>query len=199
MRTGVILAGGQNRRMNGRCKALLPFKGKTILERQISEMERVCEEIILVTNQPEQFKSYLSSKLQVIGDRIPGKGPLSGMHAAFHLATGEECWVVSCDLPFASGKVAQFLSDLRRESDADAVVPVVDGRIHPLHAVYHRRSLAILSDCLLRGEYRVQHFLRQIDTLEVKEREFLVRGFPSTFVLNVNTPEEYERAINLKI
>jgi molybdopterin-guanine dinucleotide biosynthesis protein A len=199
MRTGVILAGGQNRRMNGRCKALLPFKGKTILERQISEMERFCEEIILVTNQPEQFKSYVSAKLQVIVDRIPGKGPLSGMHAAFHHAMGEECWVVGCDLPFASEKVAQFLLELRRESGADAVVPVVHGRIHPLHAVYHRRSLAVLSDCLLRGEYRVQHFLRQIHTLEVKEREFLDRGFPSTFVFNVNTPEEYQRAKNLKI
>jgi molybdopterin-guanine dinucleotide biosynthesis protein A len=65
--------------------------------------------------------------------------------------------------------------------------------------VYHRRSLAVLSDCLLRGEYRVQHFLRQIHTLEVKEREFLDRGFPSTFVFNVNTPEEYQRAKNLKI
>ena len=58
MLTGVILAGGQNKRMDGQNKALLSFSNERLIERQIRIMQESCEEIIVVTNDPP-YIAYL--------------------------------------------------------------------------------------------------------------------------------------------
>jgi molybdopterin-guanine dinucleotide biosynthesis protein A len=65
---------------------------------------------------------------------MPGKGPLGGMHAAFLAAAYAYCWVVGCDMPFLSPEAALLM--LSRIAEHDAVVPVIKGKLHPLHGVY---------------------------------------------------------------
>lgn len=84
MLTGVILAGGDNRRMGGRVKALLPFHGEPLIVRQIRRMRIACDTVIAVARYPEKLEDALmNDDILLIEDRIPGKGPLGGMHAAF--------------------------------------------------------------------------------------------------------------------
>ena len=52
MLTGAILAGGDNRRMNGEAKALLTFGAEKLIQRQIRQMREICSEMIVVTNHP---------------------------------------------------------------------------------------------------------------------------------------------------
>ena len=44
--------------------------------------------------------------------------------------------VVACDMPFLSSRLLQEL--VRRASAVDVVIPLVDGRPEPMHAVYRR-------------------------------------------------------------
>jgi molybdopterin-guanine dinucleotide biosynthesis protein A len=193
--SGVILAGGKNRRMRGRVKALLPFHGSTFLDVQLKEMKKVCTEILLVTNEPDLFSFALDEQVLIMKDRTPGLGPLGGMEAAFSKVRHSDIWVVGCDMPFLSGRVAQVLAELRTQSACDAVIPVVKGKIQPLHAVYHRDCGKQISYLLQSGARQVTRFLDSIDSLYVDEAFFEQRSIPVQFAENVNTPEDYQRIL----
>lgn len=195
MITGAILAGGQNRRMEGKMKALLPFSGQLLIERQITQLKSVCDEIIVVTNQPNLFLPVLDRSIRIITDYFPSKGPLSGMHAALSLARNPDVWIVGCDMPFISAQAAQALREQKDSIKCDAVVPVIDGKTHPLHGVYSKSCADAISALLLSGEYRVMEMLRMIYWQEAQDSFFLDRGIPLDFVTNVNNPEEYEQAL----
>ncbi|WP_438449280.1 molybdenum cofactor guanylyltransferase [Gorillibacterium sp. sgz5001074] len=195
MITGAILAGGQNRRMEGKMKALLPFAGELLIERQIAQMKTVCEEIIVVTNQPSLFLPVLDRSIRIITDYFPSKGPLSGMHAALSLARHPDVWIVGCDMPFISAEAAQVLLEQKRSVKCDASVPVIDGRTHPLHGIYSKSCADAISALLLAGEYRVMEMLRMIYWQEAAEALFTERGIDLAFVTNVNNPEEYDMAL----
>jgi molybdopterin-guanine dinucleotide biosynthesis protein A len=195
MVTGVILAGGLNRRMHGKMKALLPFHGETLLERQIREMKLICEELLLVTNQPDLFPPLLGDEIEVVRDEIPFQGPLGGMHTAFTRANHDDVWVVGCDLPFLSSRIAQALIACRHRFNCDAVVPVIGGQIHPLHAIYGKACGHVIFDLLRQDIRKVKQFLQRIDWKMADESFFIEHGFDMRFVTNVNTPEEYKKAL----
>ncbi|MBH8599621.1 molybdenum cofactor guanylyltransferase [Thermoactinomyces sp. CICC 10523] len=195
MLTGVILAGGQNRRMNGQVKALLPFGGEPLLKRQLQEMKQVCEEIWVVTNQPGRFVPYAKEGIRIISDDWPGMGPLGGMASAFSKASYPDVWVVGCDMPFICGRVAQRLVECRTSQSVEAVVPVVEGKRQPLHAVYDKTSAEIIRELLKKGVRQVNGFLEAIRCRYVDETFFARQGLSLQFAMNVNTPKEYERAL----
>lgn len=192
MVTGVILAGGQNRRMNGKKKALLPFRGETLLQRQIEKMRALCAELIVVTNEPELFSSY---DVKLTTDIFPGKGPLSGMHAAFSEANNVNLWVVGCDMPFISSKAAEAMLIHNEEHRYDAVIPSVEDRLHPLHGIYRKSTADRIFDCITNEEYRVTSFLKKIDWNKVGPDFLNARQVNHNFVLNVNTPEQFKAAL----
>lgn len=195
MITGAILAGGQNRRMEGKMKSLLPFSGELLIERQIKLLKTVCDEIIVVTNQPGVFLPLLDRSIRIITDYYPSKGPLSGMHAALSLASNQEVWIVGCDMPFISPQAAQALWQLKKTLKCDGVIPLIDGRTHPLHGLYSKSCADAVSALLLSGEYRVSEMLRMIYWQEAPEAYFQEQGIDLKFVTNVNSPEDYEAAL----
>lgn len=195
MITGAILAGGQNRRMEGKMKALLPFSGQLLIERQITQLKPICDEIVVVTNQPGLFLPVLDRSIRIITDYFPSKGPLSGMHAALSLARNPDVWIVGCDMPFLSPQAAQAMYDLKKRAKCDAVVPVIDGKTHPLHGIYSKSCADAISALLLSGEYKVMEMLRMIYWQEALESFFMEKGIDLSFVTNVNNPEEYKRAL----
>src|SRR5699024_12091296 len=62
---GVILAGGKSTRM-GTNKALLKIDNRTVIEKVASELQLVCDKVIIVTNVPDDYR-FLDFDL--IGDR----------------------------------------------------------------------------------------------------------------------------------
>lgn len=195
MLTGAILAGGQNRRMNGQMKAFLSFHGERLIERQIREMKTICDEIIVVTNRPELFNDIVDHGIRIITDQIPGKGPLSGMHAVFSCARYNDVWVVGCDMPFICSQAALVLHNIVYKAQCDAAIPFIEGRIHPLHGVYRRSSVEAAEAVLNSGNYRLTHFLDRINWEKADESCFVRHNLKSHFVVNVNTPEEYRNAV----
>ncbi|UUZ83494.1 NTP transferase domain-containing protein [Paenibacillus sp. P26] len=124
--TGVILAGGQNRRMNGRSKAPLTIGGQTFLSRQLSEMSRVCSELLLIAPDRTPFERELEpygERVRIEADLHPGLGPLAGLETAMTMALGEVLWVVGCDMPFLSADAAVALEELRRQERTELAVP----------------------------------------------------------------------------
>ncbi|CAG7648953.1 molybdenum cofactor guanylyltransferase [Paenibacillus allorhizosphaerae] len=198
---GVVLAGGMNRRMGGRPKALLERNGRTFLELQLEEMSQLCRERILVTNEPERYKPVLErakGEVRVVRDLQPGGGPLAGIQAALHAAASDMLWVVGCDMPCIHARAAEALEQLRAEADAEAAIARIGGRLHPLHGVYHRRCLPQVEAMLAEEERRLMRLFDRISWRAGDEVVFESKGIGLDFVRNINDPEQYNVFIERK-
>ncbi|MCP3773877.1 molybdenum cofactor guanylyltransferase [Paenibacillus sp. MZ04-78.2] len=196
--TGVILAGGQNRRMGGQSKALLMYEGDTFLARQLAELGSLCTELLIVTQEPERYEAVVhafsgESPVRIIPDQQPGRGPLAGFQAAMKSASYEELWIVGCDMPWVDAEAAKALSELRSSVGADAAVAKIDGRLHPLHGIYLKNCLPEVERLLAANDLRLMGLLDAV-TLQVVDELFLERkGVSKGFIRNINDPDEYER------
>lgn len=199
--TGVLLAGGRNRRMNGTLKALLEWKGRPFLQWQLEEMSKLCRQIIIAAGtdvRAAELRGLISgaaihneTAVSVITDQRAGEGPLAGMEAAMLQSAHEWLWVCACDMPFIDAEAARLMLEGVVLTDGRAVVPQLDGKVHPLHGLYQLASLPVLQAQLDAGDGRMIHFLDCIDALMLDNSFFTDRGIPLRFVYNVNDPSQY--------
>ncbi|HEY0826879.1 MAG TPA: molybdenum cofactor guanylyltransferase [Bacilli bacterium] len=195
--TGAILAGGENRRMNGQAKALLPFSGELLIERQIRELQRICSEVMVVTNEPELYLPILDSAVRVISDIYPRNGPLSGIHSVLTQSSYEDVWIVACDMPFISAKAAKWMQVRKSELKVDAVIPISFTKIHSLHGIFTKCCMEPISGMLEAGEYHVMELLKKVNWFAADEIFFHEKGLDMIFTTNVNTYEDYLQALIL--
>jgi molybdopterin-guanine dinucleotide biosynthesis protein A len=198
MMTGVILAGGQNRRMGGRHKALLPFRGVPLLTIQLEEMARICKHILIVTNTPHLFEPIIRefhlAEVNCMPDLLPGKGPLSGIHAACKAVRTNHFWLVGCDMPFLSAAAAEALHELCGQKQADAAIPVIQGKVQPLHAIFDKKIVLAAEDLLAQESYKLMGLLERINYEHAGDAFFAHKKIGLTFTVNLNTPEEFDSA-----
>ena len=185
--TGVILAGGASRRM-GSNKALLEFGGTSLVERVYHTMSKLFNEVILVTNTPEEF-AFLPCR--TVADRYLDAGAIAGLHAGLAASSTERIFAVACDMPFLNPELIKLLC--ASKNDCDAVVPVNrEGLREPLHAVYSRSILPVLQEIIERDERSILDLLDKIETTLVTRDIFqTIAGAEESF-RNVNTPEDYQ-------
>lgn len=183
----VILAGGASSRM-GRDKARLTLAGETFLEQIAGELAGFDEVLLSVDRAGARAELGLS----LVADRFPSCGPISGLYSALTACRSDWLLAVSCDIPLFSHKIADYLISSLREGD-DAAVPVTgDGRLHPLCAVYSRRTADLLREQIMLGDYRMLHALGRMN---VRRCPLMDSGLPDELLQNINTPEQYEHLL----
>jgi molybdopterin-guanine dinucleotide biosynthesis protein A len=131
-----------------------------------------------------------------VRDVHEGLGAMGGLHAA--LAACETPWaaVVSCDLPFVTAELFERLASLRGD-DVDAVAPLQeDGRPQPLCALYAASCRGTAERLIRTGELRPRALLREVRTRWVPFAELSDLDGAQLFFNNVNTPADYEKAVN---
>lgn len=192
MWSGIILAGGTNRRMDGAPKSLLRFGNETLVERQVREMRTVCSEIIVVTDEPGLYLRVLDRDVRIITDYYRAKGPLVGIHAGLKLSTLDRAWIVGCDMPYIDARASAVLRDALHQG-GQAAVPNVNGGLYPLHGLYEKGCAELAGSLIEQGETSASALLRHLDWQEVGESRFTEAGVPLHFVTNINTVEDYER------
>jgi molybdopterin-guanine dinucleotide biosynthesis protein A len=175
----------------GTDKSRLRLGGRTFTERVAAALGAFAPEVSVVSARPESA----GSSWPLVEDIYRDCGALGGLHAALSACRAPWAAVVSCDLPFVTGELFVRLGELRTE-EADAVVPrQPDGRPQPLCALYSpARCLALAARLLDEGERRPRVLLQQARTRWVAPTELADLRDAELFFLNVNTPEDYERA-----
>jgi molybdenum cofactor guanylyltransferase len=195
MLTGVILAGGQNRRMGGKPKALIPFRGVPLLNIQLQEMAKICQQILIVTHIPELFapilQEFQQAAVRCIPDVMPGKGPLSGIQAACLTAATDRLWIVGCDMPYLSAAAAEALNELCEVTQADAVIPVIHEKVQPLHGIYDKRIAPVVSELLEMEQFQLMGLLERIHFQTADDSFFAQKNIALTFTVNLNTPDDF--------
>lgn len=184
----IILAGGKNTRM-GANKALLEIEHRQLISRIIDELAGDFPQIIIVANDPEQYRQF---GVRVTPDIIPERGPLSGIHAGLSVSPYRLNFITACDMPFINGPLAAYM--VSRTGDADALVPRIDDKWQPLFAIYARDCLPAIADCLARERCKVTAFYPAVRVKYIEED--IVRKFsdPDRVFYNINTPAELAQA-----
>jgi len=186
--TGVILAGGQSRRM-GRNKALMTLGGVRLIDRVVETMQHVCTDLLMVTNTPEV---YADLRLPMVGDVWPDKGSLGGIYSALYHATTPYCLVVACDMPFLQTSVLQYL--VSQIETYDVVMPEVGGEPQPLHAIYGRACLQPIAQRLEANRLKIVGFLPDVKVRTVTADELRLLDPDLRAFQNLNTPEDMAAA-----
>jgi molybdopterin-guanine dinucleotide biosynthesis protein A len=187
----LVLAGGASRRM-GRDKAGLSWDGEPLLYRVIARLSPVADGV-WVSARPAQ--ELPPGPYRRVDDRRPGEGPLAGLAAGLAAIGGSGAVAVAaCDYPFADP--ALFPALRNAAPNAAAVVPVLDGRSHPLMAIWRADASATCERALARGARRVREVLEEIGGIEIPVTELgLVE--PERSLLNVNDRETLALALRL--
>lgn len=184
---GIILAGGKSSRFQGN-KALAEVASQRLIDRIILVLESVLPKLILVTNTPFDYKGV---GVDIVTDIIPGKGPLSGIHAGLVASPYSLNFVTACDMPFINGALVEYLVN-RACSSVDAVVPMVKGYAEPLAAVYRKTCIPFIEQSLRAERYKVTDFYNCVRVAYVTEHDLAPLIEANTF-FNINTREDLKK------
>jgi molybdopterin-guanine dinucleotide biosynthesis protein A len=186
---GVIQAGGKSTRMGGRPKALLDLGGRRIIERVVDAVAPVLGDPLIVTNTPELY-AFLG--LPMVADVHPDHGSLGGIYSGLVAAAGEAAFTVACDMPFLHPDLVRLV--VERAPLGDVVIPRVGEQLETMHACYAKRCLPHMQERLAAGRFRIVGFFEHVRVVEVSEEDLRAYRDPAVAFMNVNTPEELDRA-----
>lgn len=183
--TGVILAGGESRRM-GCDKSLLPVEGARFIDHIHRRLSALFDEVIIVTNSPSLYQDIPCRK---VPDIYYAKGSLAGIHSGLCHARHERVFVVACDMPFLNAEVIRDLC--AHAEQGEVVIPQSPRGPEPLHALYHKSCLPAIEEALDQGRRRIVAFFPAVQVHEVALAELTEHDAEGHSFRNINTPEEY--------
>ncbi len=183
--TCAILAGGESRRM-GQNKAFIQVEGIWLFDYVYGTCKELFSEIIIVTNQPQQFEDY---QAHIVIDAIPGSGSLGGLYTALMQASNYHTFCVACDMPFLKPELISHL--IEKRLNYDIVIPRAKEGPEPLHAIYSKRCIQPIIKMLDKGELKITKLLSSEVRVCYCEEEELKKIDPllASFT-NVNTRKD---------
>lgn len=186
MTLGVILAGGQSRRM-GQAKHMLPFGTGTLLDHITDRLMPHCAR--LVVNAQDPIPNYETHRDAVAGSWGPLAGILTGMQVARDLGY-DDILTVATDTPFFPDDLGAQLRAARSDAGAKIAIAATQTGPHPTVGLWATDLAPRLYDSLHRGDRRVMQWAKDHGAITVMFETGSVDPF-----FNINTPQDYEAAL----
>ncbi|MBN9217424.1 MAG: molybdenum cofactor guanylyltransferase MobA [Mesorhizobium sp.] len=198
---GVILAGGQSRRMGGGDKSLLPLGNGCVLDQVLSRLAPQTETLALNANgDPSRFSAF---GLPVLADIVEGfAGPLAGVLTGLEWAAAyTSCKAIvtaAGDTPFLPPELVCRLTAAADKQPGAIAVPCSAGRQHPTFALWPVGCREALRRFLVdEDNRRVSAFIERHGHVEV---EFPLRQAGESQIdpfFNINLPDDLAQAERL--
>lgn len=183
-------------------KAALPFGASTILERLIDTLSGAFAEIIVVAaplrDEPFSIDRTLKNRVGLILERddTAFQGPVGALRRGLTRARSEIAFACSCDLPLLRSDLAAAICTMVEGNDA--AIPKVEGILQPLCAAYRRDpAIAALVAMEAAGERRLTMLTDRLKVRALDEAALRAIDPDLRSLLNVNTAEDYARALRL--
>jgi len=193
--SGIVLAGGKSLRL-GFDKVLETVGNRSLLQLVISGVASLSREVIIVTTSEQTIPQSIDySRLKVVTDIYPGKGPLGGIYTGLATSASFYNLVVASDMPFLKQALLRYMIQL--SANFDLVVPRVGKLVEPLHAVYTKSCLAPIEHMIRQDKLSVNQLFPLVKTRYV-EAEEIERFDPKHLsFFNVNTKADLKKAREL--
>jgi len=181
--TGVILAGGQGRRMGGVDKGLKVLHGKPMVAWVLERFAPQVDEVLINANQ--NLEAYRRFGRRVIPDEIGSfAGPLAGLHRGLNEARHELVATVPCDSPFLPSDLIPRLRGALDNTGSDVAVAKTGDQPHPVFCLCRKSVLPGLTKFLAGGGRKIDAWYAKLKVVEVPFDDQ-----PDAFS-NINTEEE---------
>ena len=163
---GLVLAGGQGRRMGGVDKGLQLLQRRPLMQHVIDRLRPQVDSVLINANQ--NLERYAEFGCRVVPDRVGGfAGPLAGLDAGLHATDAPMIVTVPCDSPFLPHDLVARLATARVAIDADVAVARTGSQPHPVFALVCTRVRAHLAEFLARGERKIDLWYASLHVVEV--------------------------------
>jgi molybdopterin-guanine dinucleotide biosynthesis protein A len=181
--TGVILAGGQARRMNYQDKGLQLFRRQPLISYSFNALRPIVDDLIINANR--NVEVYETFGVPVISDLTPDfSGALAGILAAMNYSKANLLLVVPCDAPFITTIQLQHLLSEHQKSGAEISVACAGAQIHSVFLVIKTNLKTSLETYLAQGERKVRNWF------ELHKTHYVDFGENASGFENINTLEE---------
>ena len=183
--SGLLLAGGQARRMGGADKGLLMLGGRPLVAWGLQRLAAQVGEVMISANR--NHTHYEKLGVPVISDSLSGyAGPLAGMVAG--LGKASRGWVLNapCDSPLLAKDYAARMYAAGESGEFDVVVAHDGKRLQPVFMMLNRQSQPSLEGFLAGGGRKIDLWLGDVSHVKVDFSDH------EEMFLNVNTPEDLE-------
>ena len=180
--TGILLAGGQGRRMGGVDKGLQLLRGKPMAQHVIERFAPQVDELLINANQ--NIEQYQGLGYRVIPDAIGGfVGPLAGLHRGLSEATHPLVVTAPCDSPFLPLDLVAQLKAALDANNAELAVAKTGDQPHPVFSLCRTSVIPSLTAFLESGGRKIDLWYSQLKVVEVQFAE-------EAAFRNINTREE---------
>ena len=185
--TGIVLAGGQGRRMGGVDKGLVTLDGRPMVAHVLERIAPQVAEVLINANQ--NADRYAALGYPVVPDAVGGfAGPLAGLHAGMSRAAHTLVVTVPCDSPFLPPDlVARLYAGLDAAGAQLAVARTFD-QPHPVFALVRRDVLPDLEAFLAGGGRKIDAWYAALAVVEVAFDD------EADAFRNINTADELSAA-----
>jgi len=185
--TGLVLAGGQGRRMGTIDKGLVPLGGRPMVAHVLERLGPQVDDILINANQ--HTAEYAAFGHRVIADAIGGfAGPLAGLQVGLANARHELVATVPCDSPFLPADLVARLAAALEAEAADLAVARTFDQPHPVFALVRRAVLPHLTRFLEGGGRKIDAWYSALRTVEVPFDD------EAQAFRNINTTDELRQA-----
>lgn len=180
--TGIILAGGESKRM-GIDKSLVKYNNKRLIEYPIELLQKCCNEIIISS----EINKLTEFNFQKVADEKGKFGPLSGIYSCLKASKNERNIVISCDMPLVSIELIKYLIQIQKEKEL--VMPFYNSHYEPLCAIYNKSLIPIIENQFEQNDFSPLSLIPITNFQKVEINESL-DFFNNQLFKNINTLED---------
>ena len=181
--TGIVLAGGQGRRMGHVDKGFVELDGRPLVAHVIARLAPQVATIVINANR--NVDRYAAFGYPVVSDAIGGyAGPLAGLHAGLSAVATEFVVTSPCDSPFLAGDLVERLAAAFDGRSIDIAVARTFDQPHPVFALARRSLLPHLARFLETGGRKIDAWYASLPVAEVQFDD------EADAFRNINTPAE---------
>jgi len=185
--SGVVIAGGKSSRM-GKDKALLPFMGYSSLSKfQYKKLEEIFDRVYISAK-----SNKFDFNANIIYDKFKESNPLNPIISALE-ATKGDIFLISVDMPFIKKEsIKRLVKIYNLYPQYDIYISKSQNGIEPTFAIYKHSVLDIAKNMYSKDDFRLKNLIN-------KANSYIVEFNCLDEFINLNTPIEYKKALNLHI
>ncbi len=179
--TGLVLAGGLSQRMKTD-KALIKFKGKTLLENQLDLLKPIFNSVLISAN----TNNYSFTNVEIIKDEQANIGPIGGIRSVLKNVETDYIFAISVDMPMITAELIKYL--ISQKENYDIVMPIFNGKYEPTCAVYSKKCIKIIDEQILAKDFKLGNLIKKSHTkiVEITKKSSL---YKEQLFINLNNPE----------
>ena len=181
--TGLVLAGGQGRRMGNADKGFVELAGRPLVAHVIARLAPQVATIVINANR--NTERYAALGYPVVADAIGGfAGPLAGLHAGLGAIATPFVATCPCDSPFLPDDLVARLAAAFDAGPIDIAVARTFAQPHPVFALARRSLRPHLAQFLEAGGRKIDAWYASLPVAEVAFDD------EADAFRNINTPAE---------